>query len=579
VISQVGGNLGVGTSSPAVALDIVGNNAGLRLSGTGTHQLTVTGLSSGRLGQDATGFFFSSDTNGKVVKFLTNNGTLNEWMRITSAGNVGIGTQSPAAKLDINGNQNIVGNLTAFGGTFQGLGGGVLGHDTTSSGNTVGVEGIADSTGGAGVVGNSTAAMGQAAGVRGFAASIGGAGVFGKATSATGVTAGVRGVASSPSGRGVSGDMVAATANTAITGGSGVAGTYGYNQDGSPNASATGGFGVFGQNTASSGTPQGVRGETTSPTGFVIGVSGFTHSTGGIGTDGLADATTGSTVGTRGLVNSPAGVGVNAINNATTGGTGMAGVSNATSGSSTGVYGQTSSPTGNGIYGVNNAGSPGGTGALGQANATNGTGVAGIATATTGFATGVYGQAASASATAALFNNTASGTILIGQAVGVTKFRLDGTGKGFFDGGTQTGGADFAEAVAVRGTRGKYEPGDLMVIDPAAGRRFMLSRHAYSTRVAGIYSTKPGMLATSHSMEESDALTAEVPLAVVGIVPCKVTTENGPIAPGDLLVTSSRPGHAMKGTDRVRMLGAVVGKALEPLQDGTGVIQVLVTLQ
>jgi len=101
VISQVAGNLGVGTSSPAVALDIVGNNAGMRLSGTGTHQVTVTGLSSGRLGQDATGFFFSSDTNGKVIKFLTNNGTLNEWMRITSAGNVGIGTATPANKLDV----------------------------------------------------------------------------------------------------------------------------------------------------------------------------------------------------------------------------------------------------------------------------------------------------------------------------------------------------------------------------------------------------------------------------------------------------------------------------------------------
>jgi len=54
---------------------------------------------------------------------------------------------------------------------------------------------------------------------------------------------------------------------------------------------------------------------------------------------------------------------------------------------------------------------------------------------------------------------------------------------------------------------------------------------------------------------------------------------DGPITTGDLLVTSSTPGHAMKGTDRARMLGAVVGKALEPLREGTGVIQVLVTLQ
>jgi hypothetical protein len=35
----------------------------------------------------------------------------------------------------------------------------------------------------------------------------------------------------------------------------------------------------------------------------------------------------------------------------------------------------------------------------------------------------------------------------------------------------------------------------------------------------------------------------------------------------------------MKGTDRSRMLGAVVGKALEPLSEGKGVIEVLVTLQ
>jgi len=44
-------------------------------------------------------------------------------------------------------------------------------------------------------------------------------------------------------------------------------------------------------------------------------------------------------------------------------------------------------------------------------------------------------------------------------------------------------------------------------------------------------------------------------------------------------VSTSTPGFAMKGTDRTRMLGAVVGKALEPLAEGTGIIHVLVTLQ
>jgi len=61
----------------------------------------VTGVTSGRLGQDAGGFFFASDSKGSSVRFLTNNGTLNEWMRINSAGNVGIGTTTAANKLDV----------------------------------------------------------------------------------------------------------------------------------------------------------------------------------------------------------------------------------------------------------------------------------------------------------------------------------------------------------------------------------------------------------------------------------------------------------------------------------------------
>jgi hypothetical protein len=68
-------------------------------------------------------------------------------------------------------------------------------------------------------------------------------------------------------------------------------------------------------------------------------------------------------------------------------------------------------------------------------------------------------------------------------------------------------------------------------------------------------------------------------MAVVGIVPAKVSAQNGAIEAGDLLVSSSTPGVAMKGTDRNRMLGAIVGKAMGTLNSGKGVIEVLVTLQ
>ena len=174
--------------------------------------------------------------------------------------------------------------------------------------------------------------------------------------------------------------------------------------------------------------------------------------------------------------------------------------------------------------------------------------------------------------------NAVGGNLYLGMTKGVHKFRVDTNGETFADGGYQTSGADFAESVAVRGGKSLYEPGDLLVIERGAERRLTLSHTPYSTLVAGIYSTKPGMLATPHSIEDS-RVKAEVPLAIVGIVPCKVTAENGPIHEGDLLVASSRPGYAMKGTDRRRMLGAVVGKALTPLPKGTGVIEVLVTLQ
>ena len=68
-------------------------------------------------------------------------------------------------------------------------------------------------------------------------------------------------------------------------------------------------------------------------------------------------------------------------------------------------------------------------------------------------------------------------------------------------------------------------------------------------------------------------------MAMTGIVPTKVTAENGAIKPGDLLVTSSRLGYAMKGTDRSQMLGAVIGKALGHLNSGDGLIEIVVTLQ
>ena len=60
---------------------------------------------------------------------------------------------------------------------------------------------------------------------------------------------------------------------------------------------------------------------------------------------------------------------------------------------------------------------------------------------------------------------------------------------------------------------------------------------------------------------------------------CKVNADAAPIAPGDLLTTSTMKGHAQKALDPARAAGAIVGKALGSLDSGQGKIPVIVLMQ
>lgn len=138
-------------------------------------------------------------------------------------------------------------------------------------------------------------------------------------------------------------------------------------------------------------------------------------------------------------------------------------------------------------------------------------------------------------------------------------------------------GGDYAESVEVAVGRDAIGPGDLVVIDAQRNGQFLKSNEAYSTLIGGVYATKPGVVGRRQPKDRPS--NDEVPMAMIGIVPTKVSTENGPIHRGDLLVSAGTPGFAMKGTDRNRMMGAVIGKALAPLETGSGVIEVLISLQ
>lgn len=216
-------------------------------------------------------------------------------------------------------------------------------------------------------------------------------------------------------------------------------------------------------------------------------------------------------------------------------------------------------------------------------------------------------------------------------------FRVDDQGNVYSDQayhgqGFETGGADIAEYIRVTEP---VEPGDVVELDPHRPGYHRKSRGPYSTLVAGVVSTAPGMTMgaqagagqqvkstaspvlsldlgnlsiariTEFSTGDLPILTLDLALlngpqpfilslglsiqqlqllrenhrlrlALMGIVPVKATTENGPIKPGDLLTSSSTPGYAMRCPVPKECEGAIIGKALEPLQEGTGFIKMLV---
>lgn len=140
---------------------------------------------------------------------------------------------------------------------------------------------------------------------------------------------------------------------------------------------------------------------------------------------------------------------------------------------------------------------------------------------------------------------------------------------------------DLAEVTPVRKEEA-LEVADVVCIDKEAKVRMRRSQKAYDPLVSGIVSdpnTASMVIGGDTSPEEISSINDKKPIGLVGRVLCKVSTENGPIEIGDLLVTSSKPGYAMKASMDKLKPGMVLGKAMESLKDGEGKIIVWITLQ
>jgi hypothetical protein len=273
----------------------------------------------------------------------------------------------------------------------------------------------------------------------------------------------------------------------------------------------------------------------------------------GIGVSGMG------ATGVQGV--SDSGVGVSG-----TGVTGVQGVSV----SGVGVLGQSAAATAAAIHGISTAFDA----VVGETSSAAHAGVTGrITNATPGpNACALYGDAAGHGGLAGKFDGNVQ---INGNITGSGNHHCQGTMTVDADIVLSVGASDCAEEFEIQSTA-EAEPGTVMVLDDAGCLR--PASRSYDKNVAGVISGagcyRPGII-----LGRGQGSPTRLPVALVGKVFCKVDARYGPIEVGDLLTTSPTPGHAMSAQDRSQAFGAVIGKALQRLSEGCGLVPILVALQ
>ena len=127
-------------------------------------------------------------------------------------------------------------------------------------------------------------------------------------------------------------------------------------------------------------------------------------------------------------------------------------------------------------------------------------------------------------------------------------------------------GADYAEQLTASGP---VDPGTVVVLDDEGEVKPCISImiRAFAGIVSGAQGVRPAFVLDRHE--------GGAPIALLGKAWCRADATEAAIKPGDLLTTSSTPGHARRAGDEPAP-GTVIGKALTPLPAGRGWVHVFV---
>jgi hypothetical protein len=169
-----------------------------------------------------------------------------------------------------------------------------------------------------------------------------------------------------------------------------------------------------------------------------------------------------------------------------------------------------------------------------------------------------------------LVSEQGAGQVAVFNTASNPRFILDGNS------GLLSSPGDMAEMFP--SSAGAIVPGSVMAIDPDRPGALRIARTPYDRRVAGVVSGandyRPGI-----TLNAGSAAPNRVTVTLTGTVYCLASNANGPVRAGDLLTSSSVPGHAMRAGDGEAARGAVLGKALEDLRGERGLVLILASLQ